>query len=64
MLKNLNNSKQIRVTEWDKFKDLNCLDVGICKIKFEYDKSLLDRPEASGPNINPIFNPFFLTKMS
>ena len=47
------------MTECERFKDLNFFDVGICKIKFEREISLFDKPEFSGPNKKPNLK-FFL----
>ena len=47
------------VNECDKFNDLNFFAVGICKTKFDKDKSSFDKPDASGPNMIPNFVFFF-----
>ena len=51
------------MTECERFKDLNFFDVGICKIKFDKEISLLDNPEFSGPNINPKLELFLFFKI-
>ena len=51
------------MTECERFKDLNFFDVGICKIKFEREISLFDKPEFSGPNKKPNLKFFLFLKM-